>query len=366
MPEVVTIQPPVNLDAQRREAELKALMDKVQGDGNVSPNPSLPVEPVAPVEPPPETPVLPPVASVPSEPSPTPEPAPAKKEDRSGWTAEDWQREIEHYNSRLRNAQSALAPSQQKAALLKKTLDGNQETLEAMQAKMDAVLAELALLKQTPAPRQEPALSPMYRKELDPDFAELYPDLSERMELMSKGFEKRFESIQETHARELGVLRKAEEERQKLADQQRELAYSLEWEATLRKLHPDVEEYLPGTAKGQALVEWAKNFPIEYQNAIAKPRTVSPFMVGDILSRFKTAISPATPSPSRSLADLANPMLMGTAPVAVQPATPEKVLSMEELRKAPKRVEELYRLGRRAEADELVETYQRTLSQLQT
>ena len=226
------------------------------------------------------------------------------------------------------------------------------DKFDALQAKIDQ-LADILLKAQQASQPQRPDF---YSSSLDPEFAELNPEAASRLELVSKQAAERIRAIEERTNRTLSDLEARDRERQKMIENERAQAYVTNWDATLRRLVPDLQNYLPGAPGHQALSKWASESAPEYVGALANPYAVSPHFIAGMINQFR----PMTPR--KSLADVANPVLMGTAPAVVQQQEPSgPLLSEQQFTNAENILSGLYSQGKVKEAEIFEKAYERTV-----
>jgi len=351
--------PPLNHDAARRHAELEAIMAKIPGTTVTSaPVPSTPVPAPAPsgIEPIAPPPVL---AENPSSPVPiqtSNEPAlPVKP----AVPAVDWVEEKKNYEKRIRDNQAALAPALQRAAHFEKQVSQYEQALPSILEKLEALERKFS------APAPQP-VAPSYDPSSDSELLSTYPELADKLSRLSAGFNAQVQNVEQKYQREIEALKSRQEQEARQSEQVAITDYQARWWATLRTLHPDYSDFAPGGIKGQALYEWAQGEIPEYIQALSDPYRFTPQFVGKILSQFKVSTEPVIEIPrARTLADIANPSLMGaSAPVSVQPPPTETYLTENQMRTIQADVERAYRMGDRTKADKLIDDYNKTLAHL--
>lgn len=246
----------------------------------------------------------------------------------------DLSEQIEMLKQRKAIADRALAPAQQKAARLEKVVEENNAVL----ANVLKEINELKNLRATPqAPVTPPA--PWYDPALDAEFASENPEVAQRLAFIAQKSREATEQKTKELEERLNAFH-AEQERKRTEEQAAQIQNRANLQyAAIKQAHPDVDEYMPGSAKGAELWAWATRpgAPVEYQAIISNPQNFSAEMVITVLGLFKNSINP--PQSQRrtpSLADIANPVLANASNSLGQSTVPltDEYLTPDEMRRA--------------------------------
>ena len=339
----------VNHDAERTAKKLAEVMEaaKAQFETSNVHQPELPAASMESIDP------APVIASDPVVEPTNPEPANAP-------SSEEWEALMEQnriWKKKALGAQGTLTPIQQKAALLEKELRAEREKSNAVIQELKNSIGSLVEeIKNLKTPKE-----PVYDPDRDPELDQIDPVMADRFRKMNRSSRQQIEEIERRHAAELAAIREQETKRQKDIEATEATRFQAEWESVFSRLVPDWSNFVTGSPMGQSLFDWACKVAPEYANAVLNPYTVSPPFLANVINTFKSSMNaPVAKKPS--LGDIANPQLTGSAPLRQTAPEPERLCTEYEMQNVRKIHEDLCRKHKMAEADDLLERYQRTLS----
>lgn len=244
-----------------------------------------------------------------------------------------WQQQAETLQRRKAEADRSLAPAQQKAARLEKTLEENNAAMSLLLKEIQELKSTRGSAQQTPAPD-----ATWYDPSQDAEFASLNPEMAQRLAYIAKQSKDAIEDRERKFQERLDALQ-AEQNKRKEQEELQQLNHraTLQYSA-IKQAHPDVDEFVAGSPKGQQLWEWATKpgMPIEYGSIVSEPTRYSAEMVIQVLNFFKNSSTPTQPQRrSPSLADIANPVLASSSSALSQPVNPvEEFLTPDQMRRA--------------------------------
>ncbi len=338
--------------AQFEEDTLAKAGEPADAPGIIVPTPAEP----QPAQPEPEI-----VSVAEDETAPVPEPAPEPElapepmpespkveeiRDVDYWRreAERERKESETWKKRKGDADRALSPAQQEAARLRKEKEEHEATFSRRLDEIESLVKQVA----KPTPLAEP-VSPQI---VDDEFKEIYPDIALKLEAIQKANEDRVARA-EAKTREFETF--FENQRQE-AETARQNDYRAKHYVEVKRLLPDVDEFIAPEKLGTPLLEWAKTQPPYKQEVILCPLAHQPADVVDVINQFKTATGMNAPKSVKkpNLGDLAT-RAQGAPPNIAEPKggdflTDEEYEKIEDLmRKAAKDPREVNRLLTRYE-----------------
>ena len=324
-----------NHDAARRQKELDAVLASLnQGNTQVSQPGQTPVATEAqPVgtgsNSDPANFSAPTVIELPAAPAPAPAPV---VEPTPTVTAEEYAKLQKQY----REACQALTPAMQRSAVLAQDLKTERETTKSQLESLAAQMAELKELFKKPQ-------ASAYEPELDTELETLDPVIADRFRRFSMTTKQQMEAMERKHQAELQELRNQEQQRQEALVNHQNVTRQQTWDEVFTRLVPDYMDYADGGSKGPALAAWTSQMPMEYHNAIARPREHTPFFVAKVVNEFKASQMPVgAPSRQPAPGDLAA-QISGSAPTRVETRTQEPPLTPDEIRNAQSIMDKLMR-----------------------
>lgn len=249
-------------------------------------------------------------------------------------------KEAETWKKRKADADKHLTPVQQENADLKKRMEAmaSSEALEEMKAQVRELKEMLVTMQQKPS-------APAAEIDIDPEFAETYPDIAAKLRETAAKVEQRLRNEYEGKFKEFDTKVSASE---KQAEEAKARAYAEMHFAEVKRHHADIEDFI-SDKYGPALSVWAETQAPIVAAVVANPLQFTPKDVAHVVSMFKTATGYKQPK-APALGDLAVKL---NAPSSVAEPVQEDVLTDEEFNnfdelsrrfsRDPKKMEELGR-----------------------
>lgn len=216
---------------------------------------------------------------------------------------EAWKQKAQELQDRYRNLQSAVSPTQQDAATLRKKLKAADQTVEQIRQEMDERFSRIEKLL---TERQQPQVqAPSEPDPLD-GLDEVDPDMARRLRALKS-------QLTGQLAEPLKKLKEDLDRREEKSREDAQRNYQAQHDQAVRGMVPDFEDLVYNPANAEVLKEWLKVQPPAIQTVLLAPYNHTPQDVAYVFSQFKASRRGKPAAKKPSLGDLASNMKL--APV---------------------------------------------------
>lgn len=232
-----------------------------------------------------------------------------------------WERKARELESRYKNLQSAIAPTQQKAATLRKKLDATDQTTEQIRQEMNERFERLErLLTERQQPQVQTAQEPDPLDGLD----EVDPDMARRLRALKT-------QLTSQLAHPLKQLQEDLNRRDEEARATALTAFQQQHDAMVRTLVPEFDELIHTPANLERVKAWLMTQPPAMQAILANPYGHTPHDVAFAFGQFKASERGKPAARKPSLGDMATNLKLAPATPLNEQASGQDLLTDEQM-----------------------------------